>query len=100
MSSAMAQHLANLTGAPVGGFSPNKPWDARDFNHWRTEIKAFIENIRKARLSPRQLLRELKKQTHLSEEQIKDTLQKMKAAGFDDLFPPGQSPSQGENSKG
>lgn len=93
----ITQHLANLMGVTVGGFPPNKPRNPRDFNHWRTEIKAFIDNIRRAKLGSKKLFRELKKQTNLSEEQIKDTLIKMREAGFDNLFPPGQF--QGDNNK-
>lgn len=86
----IAETLANLTGETVGGTSPdpNKAGDPRNFKHWRTEITAFLKNIRKAKFSPAQLLRELKK-AGFNEGQIQNVVDKLRQIGFGDFFGPG-----------
>jgi RHS repeat-associated protein len=80
----IAEHLASLTGRPVGGFDP-KGRDPRDFRKWRTEIQAFLENIRKANYSDKQLLRELKKYG-FDDPQIQDIVNTLRELGFGDFF--------------
>lgn len=87
----IAQHLANLLGETVGGIPPNEPKDPRNFEHWKKEIRNFIENIKKSNYTPKQLLRELEK-AGWTKEQIAEILKKLAENGFDDLFPPGQCP--------
>jgi hypothetical protein len=56
-------HLARILGTTVGGQPPDHQNDPdRDRPHWWNEIKTFIRQIRDKGLSPRQLLRELRKQ--------------------------------------
>jgi hypothetical protein len=62
LSNQVAIHLARILGTAVCGRPPDHQQDPnRDRKHWWTEIKNFIQQIRDKELSPRQLLRELRK---------------------------------------
>ncbi len=64
-------HLARFLGEAVGGMPPDHQEDPeRDRPHWWTEIKNFIRQIREKGLSPRQLLRELRKR--FSDQQLQE----------------------------
>lgn len=55
-------HLARFLGEAVGGQPPDHQGDPeRDRPHWWVEIKNWIREIHQKGLSPRQLLRELRK---------------------------------------
>ena len=41
----IAENLASLTGAEVGGFPPKKSRDPRNFRHWWGRIKTLIDNM-------------------------------------------------------
>lgn len=62
-------HLARILGTTVAGRPPDHQQDPnRNRGHWWTEIKAFLKNIQSRGLSPKQLMRELRKA--FTEEQI------------------------------
>lgn len=65
----IAIHLARILGTAVAGRPPDHQEDPeRDRPHWWTEIMTYIQQIRRTGLSPRQLLRELRRR--FSEEQL------------------------------
>ncbi|HYP19463.1 MAG TPA: hypothetical protein VEY08_05260, partial [Chloroflexia bacterium] len=89
-------HLARILGTTVGGQPPDHQNDPdRDRPHWWTEIKNFIQQIRSKGLSPRQLLRELRRE--FSDAQLSEIREALRQAarrmGEDPPdFPPMASP--------
>jgi hypothetical protein len=72
-------HLARILGTTVAGMPPDHQNDPkRDKPHWWKEIKNWIEQIRKKELSPRQLLRELRKK--FSDEQLAEIREAIRKA--------------------
>lgn len=64
-------HLARILGTTVSGQPPDHQGDPeRDRPHWWTEIKNWIRQISDKGLSPKQLLRELRRR--FSDEQLRE----------------------------
>lgn len=62
LSTQIVIHLARILGTAVSGQPPDHQGDPeRDRPHWWTEVKNWIRQIREKGLSPRQLLRELRR---------------------------------------
>lgn len=78
----LAAHLARLLGlAAVGGVSSGEPpGNGQDDDHWWTEIKAFLKNIRDAYkdASRKQVMRELLKR--FTQEQVDDIVRALEEA--------------------
>ena len=92
LSDQIVIHLARILGTTVGSQPPDHQRDPdRDRPHWWKEIKNFLRQIRDKGLTPKQLLRELRKR--FSPEQlaeIRDALRRAaKRMGEDPPdFPP------------
>lgn len=96
LTTELAIHLARFLGTAVGGQPPDHQRDPdRDRPHWWDEIKNRLQQIRNKGLSPKQLLRELRKrfsEQQLSEirEALRRVAEKMGAEPPD--FPPTAAP--------
>lgn len=67
----VAQHLARILGRSVGGMPPDHQEDPEPTRpHWWSELKGYIEQIRRLKYTPKQLLRELRKD--FTEEQLRE----------------------------
>jgi len=78
----LAESLARLVGHDVAGSPGNHQGNDPGQNrpHWWTEVKTALKDINKHKLSPKQLLRELRKKGAFSPEQLAEIRQALREA--------------------